>query len=337
MPARVPLGSASVPSFCRHNRLESNCPICSRQPKTAARSAPGRRAPRAARTTEAKRRTVRSGGDLTVRRLSRAADDGYEHDLVPGLRATADAERLASELAFAAARLDELRDDPPGPYADAALADDREEALWLAFLVAYLSPLEGDEPFAAIEAARTPWATGELPDLDGVALGPRAAHDPKRGAATLTAYRAWAQRAGSQAAGYDGDAAWDPARRFDRAYERLSLPGLGRTPRYELLVSLGALGLVDARPSSLQLAEPMAPATLAAKRVFGIGDAINLGRRASDLAHHTGVPIGALDLALLNWSRSPEERITAGSRATGEDRREAIRAALGVDAPAPEA
>jgi hypothetical protein len=43
-----------------------------------------------------------------VRHVARAADDGYEHDLVPGLRATADAARLSSELAFAAARLDEL-------------------------------------------------------------------------------------------------------------------------------------------------------------------------------------------------------------------------------------
>ena len=45
---------------------------------------------------------------MTVRRVQRAPDDGYEHDLVPGLRSSVDAGRLADELAFSAARLREL-------------------------------------------------------------------------------------------------------------------------------------------------------------------------------------------------------------------------------------
>jgi hypothetical protein len=264
--------------------------------------------------------------------MARAADDGYEHELLPGLRSSVDAGRLADELAFAAARLDELAADPPGLYADVALAGDVEEAAWLAFLIAYLSPLEGDDPWAAIAAARTSWAGAELPIVEDVALGPRTAHDPARGAATLLAYRAFAQRAGSQAAAFTGDASWPEQRRFDRAFERLALPGFGRAARYELLLLLGRLGVFALRPWSLQLAaEPLDPTVVAAKRALGIGDPLLLQRRAADLATAVGVPIEALDLALTNWTRPEDERITAGAT-VGVDpaRREAIGSALGV-------
>ena len=248
-----------------------------------------------------------------MRHVSRAADDGYDNWAVPGLRATVEAERLADEVAFSAARLQELASDPPGLDAEAAAAGG-EEGLWLAFLIAYLSPPESDDPFAGIAAARTAWASGELPDLEGVPLGPRTAHDPARGLATLTAYRAHARRAGSQAAALAaGEASLSPQRRFDRAFERLSLPGLQRAQRYEFLVIAGRLGV------------------LAAKRILGIGDAINLGRRASELATEAQVPIAALDLAFLNWNRPEEDRITAGSRATADPAvRERVGAVLGV-------
>ncbi|MEA2316567.1 MAG: hypothetical protein QOD44_756 [Solirubrobacteraceae bacterium] len=267
-----------------------------------------------------------------MRRMARAADDGYEHDLVPGLRATAEATRLADEMAFATARLERLATDPPGLYAEVArLARDGdvEEAAWLTFLIAYLSPVEGPDPFHSIEQARVPWATGELPDLEGVEPGPRTAHDPRRGTATLAAYRAWAQRAGSQAAAYAGEPSWTPQRRFERGFERLALPGFSRGPRYELLVLLGTLGVFDLRPWSLHLVDAMDPATVAAKRVFGIGDALNLQRRATDLATAAGVPMEALDLALVNWSRPEDERITGGVPAAPDPaRRDALRALL---------
>ena len=61
--------------------------------------------------------------------MSQAADDGYRHELVPGVKATADAERLAAELAFATARLAELAADPPSLYAQIGAEPDAEEAL----------------------------------------------------------------------------------------------------------------------------------------------------------------------------------------------------------------
>ena len=263
--------------------------------------------------------------------MARAADDGYEHDLLPGLRSSVDAARLADELAFSANRLDELSGDPPGLYADVALSPDVEEAAWLAFLIAYLSPLNGDDPWAGIAAARTTWASGEVPLLDDVPLGPRTAHVPPRGAATLVAYRGFAERAGSQAAAFTADPSWPEPRRFDRAFERLALPGFGRAARYELLVILGRLGVFPLRAWSLQLGtDALDPTVVAAKRVLGIGDPLLLQRRAADLATATGVPMEALDLGLTNWQRS-DERIAAGATVAVEgERRDAIGAALGV-------
>jgi hypothetical protein len=321
-----------VPTFCRHNRLEATCPICARKRKEGEVAAEPRRAtPRPARSSSGRAPSARGGG-LKVRHLVRAADDGYEHELLPGLRSSVDVGRLADEIAFAAARLEELSAEPPGLYADVAKASDVEEAAWLAFLIAYLSPLEGDDPWAAIATARTSWASGELPMLEDVALGPRTAHDPARGASTLLAYRAWAERAGGQAQAFIGDPAWPDQRRFDRAFERLSLPGFGRAPRFELLVTLGRLGVFEVRPWSLQLSgDALDPTIVASKRVLGIGDPLLLQRRAGDLATGVGVPIEALDLALANWLRPEDERITAGATVGIEGPlRDSIGAALGV-------
>ncbi len=266
---------------------------------------------------------------MRVRQLSQAADDGYRSELVTGVKATADAERLAAEIAFATARLAELAADPPALYADIASLGDPEEALWLAFLVAYIGPLQNDEdPFAEIRAAHVPWASGEMPNLD-VTRGPRSAADPAAAERTILAYRAWAMRAGSQAEAFAGEPSWTPERRFDRVFERLALPGLGRGPRYELLVSLGRLGLVELRPSSLQFSDD--DTTTAAKRVFGIGDKILLERRARDLADAAAVPLEALDLALFNWGARGGARATHGSTAVvGDDEHAAIAGVLGV-------
>jgi len=319
------------PSFCRHNRFLQNCPICSpvaTKAPPAARRQPGSAPTRSTRTGP---RPGRSSA-VRVRQLHQAADDGYRSELVTGIKATVDAERLASEMAFATARLAELAADPPGLYADLVLLQDEdvEEALWLAWLTAYVGPRpDGEEdPFANVRDAHVPWASGELPRLD-VPRGPRGALDPASGERTIMAYRAWVGRAGSQQAAIAGEPSWTPERRFDRVFERLALPGLTRDARYELLVSLGRLGVVDLRPSSLQFGD--GDTTIAAKRVFGIGDKILLERRARALADATDVPIEALDLALFNWGARGGARATYGSRAVvADEQRAAIADVLGV-------
>jgi Alpha-glutamyl/putrescinyl thymine pyrophosphorylase clade 3 len=307
-----------MPTFCRHNRLVQNCPICAREQDVELRpvvSPGGRPEPRPSRSSSgtASRRSEpgsasrpsggRAGG-MTVRRLAREADDGYGSPLVPGIRSGADAARLAEDLACAATRLELLAADPPGLYAEVAGDSPLEERTWLAVQIALLGPLETgseDGPFAAISAARSSWESGEAPALAGAQLGPRAAGDEARAARTVEAYRAWATRLGSQAAGFQGEASWSPERRFDRVFERLgSLAAMNRDPRYDLLVTLGRLGVYELSAGRLHVGGSDR-VTLAAKRILGIGDPMLLERRAADLAEACELPLEALDLGFFNW------------------------------------
>ena len=246
-----------------------------------------------------------------MRRSRSTVDDGYRSSAVPGLKSSHEAERLAEELAFAQARLDQLEHAPPGLYAEVADPDsDIEERTWLAFLIAYLGPLaDSHDPFAAICSVRTSWASGELPSLDEVSTGPRTAHRSASGSATLGAYRRWAERSGSQEAAFRGDGGWSAERRFGRVFERLALPGLHRAARFDLLVTLGRTGVYQLRAGSLSLGGSDA-VTVAAKRAFGIGDVMLLDRRAGQLARTAGLSLESFDLGLYNWERG--QRATAG-------------------------
>jgi hypothetical protein len=272
-----------------------------------------------------------NSGRVVVRRVARGGDDGYRNPLVLGLKSSVDAGRMAEEIAFAEHRLRVLEHDPPGLYREVAdPAGGPEERSWLAFLIAYLGPLEEEDPFAEIARVRTSWASEQIPELDEVRTGPRTAHDPARGARTLEAYRTWAARAGSQASAFTGDTAWPPERRFARAYERLALPGMHRDARFDLLVTLGRLGVYDMRAASLALGGAD-DVTVGAKRALGIGDPLLLGRRASDLAQACGVALEALDLGLHNWQRG--ERATLGLGPDAEPDPEtlgSVQAALGL-------
>lgn len=273
-------------------------------------STPRSTQPRAPRAPTGRGRNPRPPRGVTVHRLRNAVDDGYRSPLVPGLKSSREAERLADELAFAETRLNALGSNPPGLYREVAdAAEDIEERTWLAFLIAYLAPLEDDDPFAGIRAVRTSWSSGERPELSDARTGPRGAHHPADPDRTVDAYRAWAGRAGSQSAAFRGESEWTPERRFARGFERLALPGLNRDARFELLVSLGRLGVYDLRPGMLALGGS-GPVTLAAKRALGIGDTMLLERRAAELAAGCGVSLDALDLGFYNWERG--ERATVG-------------------------
>ncbi len=326
-----------MPTFCRHSRLIQNCPICSREQAIELRpivssSQPRSSQPRPTRPGSTASRSrggdgrASAGSGLRVRRLARGADDGYHSSLVPGLKSSSDAERLAQELAFAAGRLTRLAEDPPGLYAEVAdPSGDLEERSWLAFLIAYLCPLDEDDPFSAIRQVRTRWATGELPVLDDVRTGPRTAHEPDAGTRTLEAYRAWAGRAGTQAAAFTGEQSWTPERRFERVFERLALPDFHRGARFDLLATLGRLGAYDVRAGALHFGGDN-QTTVAAKRVLGIGDTLLLERRAADLADACKIPLEALDLAFYNWEHG--ERATLGLGPEAEPDEEALSSAM---------
>lgn len=335
----------------------------------------------------------RRGTGLHVSHERRAEDDGYRSPLTPGLRASQDAERLAEEIAFAEGRLLALTTAPPDLYGEMREEEDSEQAAWMCFLSAYLCPLEGgrdSDPFVGIRRAlEADWRAGELPDLEGIPLGPRTSHDPARGDATLRAYLQWAARSAQQADGsgappdhtveaprnavaapghmlgapghayvvgaggpqvgvvptatvvdtvgwapaFVGDPAWTPGRRFGRLFERLTLPGLARMGRYELLLTIGRVGLCELRADALYFTNAPGAAhgdlaTLGAKRVFGIGDPIHLEPRARELAKAASVPIEALDLALANWEAGERATLGVPSEALDAHALERARAAL---------
>ncbi len=330
-----------MPTFCRHNRFIERCPICS---KTLPGNEPAGGSPRRARTTgnrQADASPRRGATGLKVRREGRAAEDGYSNALVPGLRASADATRLAAEIDFAAGRLAALGLDPPGLYGELRelAGTDIEHATWGCVISAYLAPTEDPDPFASIRAvlAEVPGPASLRGDIDGLLdeaqTGPRGSREPGRGRAALAAYAQWVSRAGggSQASAFEGDGAWTAERRFARLFERLALPGFSRAARYEMLVTLGRLGLYELEADSLQLGGAGEdPTTMAAKRVFGIGDPLLLDRRAAALAEAAEVPLEALDLALANWVAP--ERAGAGFAGSEVDEASATgaTAALGV-------
>ncbi len=319
-----------MPRFCRHSRFIERCPICREtvpglEPAKRSSSAGSQRAA-AGSGSGGTRASKRTGSGKGVRVYTdgslRGQDDGYSCELVPGLRNSGDALRLAEELAFASGRLNLLSASPPDLYAEVRQQESWEHATWMCFLIAYLSPLQGDDPFLGIRRAlgagvddgsdgdadgdidgdggRAGWRVGELPNLDAIPLGPRTSHDYSRGTRTLQAYLQWAERAGSQVRAFSGDHNWSESRRFERLFERLALPGLGRMGRYDLLLTLGRLGLYELEPDSLHLGggrmeATSDPTTLAAKRLFGIGDPLVLERRALALAEAASAPIEALD------------------------------------------
>ncbi len=277
---------------------------------------------------------------MRVQREARAADDGYGSELVPGLHASADAERLASEIAFSSGRLLGMQTSPPGVFAEvkALAADGRdglERATWICFLTVYLSPLPGDDPFAGVRLVLEREGQDWDSPLDGVPLGPRSAHKPARGSETLRAYRQWALHAGSQAKAIIGDESWTPQRRFERAFERLALPGFGRAGRYELLVTLGHLGLYELLAGSLRLATGRGLAaddltTVAAKRLFAVGDPIYLERRVLAFAEALAVPVDVLDLAFANWAAGDHATLGFDPDVLDGQALESARGALGL-------
>lgn len=292
-------------SFCRHNRPTSKCSICSREldeklrnqapikyvtvkkpgttatPRSRTGSGSGSSSSRGTSSSRAAGNTNR----VVTRKLARAADDGYRNPLLPGMKATADAERLAGALTLAVERL-----QPPGPHPVIADIADLNDATWLAFLIALAPELE-----ETLTEARPSWSDRDLSAL------------PEAKQKTANAYLAWVERAGTQQAAFEGESFWTPERRFDRVFERLALPGFGRGARYELLVTLGAAGRYEVDAQSPQLVEDDTT-TLAAKRLFVSGDRMLLERRARDFMDAAELPIAALDHGLKVWA-TPGEHV----------------------------
>ena len=130
---------------------------------------------------------------------------------------------------------------------------------------------------------RTPW---------GDAAGPRrrarsgraAPTTPRAASATLDAYVRFAERAGSQQLAFTGDPVWSRGAAL-RAHPRAARAARACTAARATTCSSrsGGSDATSSRRPGLLVAEDD-PVTLAAKRVFGIGDRMTLERRARELA-----------------------------------------------------
>ena len=227
-------GDRMTSLFCRHNRLTANCPICSKEleaelrakapPRPArARPAPAsplrlrpraprpRRAPRAARHAPPRPRGRRR---LPQPARPRAARDR-------GRRAPGRARwpRRPS----GSSRPARTRRWPPSPTASRPRGSPS------------CSPWSGRTPRRSRPRSprrRRASRTARCPTL------------PAGHARAVASYRQWAERAGSQAAGFIGEADWSPQRRFARVFERLALPGhRARDRASSCSPTLGAAGL----------------------------------------------------------------------------------------------
>ncbi|MDE3132462.1 MAG: hypothetical protein KGL15_00180 [Acidobacteriota bacterium] len=296
-----------MPTFCRHNRLLQNCTICAREQNFEVRpvvsssapksTQPREHEPRSPRPRAERQHTPRAAkaggsragtGAVRVRRLARGAEDGYRSPLVPGLKSSEDAERLAEEVAFAAWRLALMEQVAAGE----TVADVSVPAAWSEIAAS------GELEIRTENAIRL------------VLDGPRGIDSGDRRADVLAGIDAWSARQGSLANAFTGEASWTPERRFERLFERLGgVRGLTRDSRYELLTLLGRLGVYELRAGRLFLSGEN-EATWAAKRALGIGEPLLLERRAAELAQACAVPLEALDLGLQNWGSGA--RVTDG-------------------------
>ncbi len=119
-----------MPLFCRHNRFEASCPICAKEKAPAVtRAAGGAARARSATAARGGGTRPRPGG-MKTRRLARETDDGYRHALIPGVKATADAERLAAALTVAAASLENREALEMPTAAELAFGDAEKVAGW---------------------------------------------------------------------------------------------------------------------------------------------------------------------------------------------------------------
>ena len=261
---------------------------------------------RASASTSRRRPSTRTPSrGVVTRKLARAADDGYRNPLVPGLRATADAERLAVALTAAAERL-----EPPGPYpviAESPTSSRRRGS----------RSCSRSRPGSSRTRSSPRSPRGRTPS-PGPAGRAAAARPPPTAPGS--------ERAGSQEAAFTGEEIWTPERRFDRVFERLALPGFTRAARYDLLTALGAAGRYPLEADALHFVEDDAT-TLAAKRVLVSGDPMLLERRAQDLAEAAGLPIAALDRGLAVWG-TPGEHVDLTVEPPGLDPRAGLSLAV---------
>ena len=291
--------------FCRHNRMTAKCPICSKELEAELRAkAPPRPAghpprarrparPRALRHAARRRRRHAPARARGRRRLPQPARPRPARD-----RRRRAARRGAADRRRAARAARPVRRG-------------RDRA----------RPRAGDLARVPARARRPgrPRAPGRRARRRAALRGRRRCRScSQEHARAIAAYRQWAERAGSQAAGFAGEADWSPQRRFARVFERLALPGLSRATRFELLADARRRRPVRARAR-------LAPARRRGRR-HDAGRQAGAAVRRQDAARAPRarprrapptLPLAALDRGLALWDDPGAEVELDGGAAAG--------------------
>ena len=331
-----------MPTFCRHNRFVERCPICSRTLPSGRRDERGRAGARSlgARQDRARRvraRTGRREGVRVVQARARTTATAAGSSRACGRRRTRGGWPRRSRSRRPAAA-------PAGGPAGAVRRGPRARRRAISsgrrgpVLIAYLSPARGRTVGASARRSRLPGPRGSrrsasgrgprIPDLDGL-RSVRVPRTIRRAARTLRAYgsgrsapappSARAGPARSQVAPSSATLV-EPRAPLRACSSASRSPALRGPPLRAPDPARGASGSTSCGPTRCTSAAPRPgaddPATLAAKRVFAIGDP-RCSSAAPPRSRRRAAPLDALDLALANWG--VEERATLGFRAASAD------------------
>ena len=198
---------------------------------------------------------------MRVKRESRAEDDGYRSGArCPGCAPPPTPSGWPRRSPSPRAPAQPLRARSPGALRARSRARRRRTSSGrpgCCFLIAYLCPLEGEDPFVGSACGAAPECSSARAagDLGGSPLGPRTSHDPARGAGTLDGLPPLgrARRPVASSSGVRGRSRVEPRAALRAGVRAPRAAGLRRMGRYELLVTLGRLGLYELRADSLPL------------------------------------------------------------------------------------
>lgn len=273
---------------------------------------------------------------------------------LPGLRSKLSVSRFEDELRRSLARLRAFqkqrfsgtanpRDARFHPYqaiVERLSEGDKEEAIWLSFLVTACGMLDhgdawcsvrslygafGDgEPWTWVRIRTNPalfraWLLQHRAEVRGLEFGNHRkfeTRDPMKAGNIgdiVESYVAWVEGEGrgSQAAIFEEavrSAAPGPS--FEMLYRRIEVKRFGRTAKFDWLCLLGNLGIFPIAPAKCYLRGSSGPLT-GALRLFGGGEGRRsieeLEREATELARAVGVPIEAIEDTLCNWQKTRKD------------------------------
>jgi hypothetical protein len=214
------------------------------------------------------------------------------------------------------------------PWTAIASLDDREEAIWLAYLTTFFGPDERrHDTWRATRVVYSAFGSGRptfsevqsddrlLPRLchanaqlfRSLPRGNHRKYEPKDADHKLGLLASVDSLLGL-AARHGGLLRWftdgtSPSDRFERLMSELRIVSFGRTGRFDLLTLVGDLGVVELTAPRLYLKGATGPLEGARQAIPGVRDEAELDRRLEKVVDAFGISGAVLEDALCNWQK----------------------------------